>query len=77
MWRYIQKKFILPLVWAVKREKIIRDMKIRSSDEIYEKIEEIRDKIVVLQRNGDDVQVARQRAVLDNLLWITYDSAEF
>ena len=52
-------------------------MKIRSSDEIYEKIEEIRDKIVVLQRNGDDVQVARQRAVLDNLLWITYDSAEF
>jgi uncharacterized protein with PIN domain len=76
MIRYIQKKILLPLIWGVKREKIIRDMRIRGSEEIYKKIEEIRSQLIVAQRNNDEILISRLKGILDNLLWVTYDSSK-
>jgi len=77
MWRTIQKKILLPFKWKKKREKIIRDMRIRSAEEIYAKIEEIKEAVIIAQRKNDKSESDRLISILNNLLWITYGDTKF
>ena len=71
-WIKFRKKYLLPLKWKKKEKKQIDAMKLRASDEVFDRLKETKERFMAAERKDDHEGITRLNGELAVLNWITY-----
>ena len=72
----LRKKWLLPILWNIKRKKIISKIEVRTGQEIYAKKKEIEDALIEAKRLRIDMDIDVHEARLRLFEWMTYGSSK-